>query len=169
MGKGKEIRAAIPIDIIELVAEVARLEGLPQDEHAEHLAIIGRQLASGEYDAATIRTGWRALLTRWHDTREAIEERAAIMEYDGGLPRVEAERLAVQLNDCMTCRYWQGVQAYPDPRYKVMSSVGIEAKPKSLLMGACAKHQRPWRVSNIPGDSDFKRWQLVGKCSFVHG
>jgi len=28
------------------------------------------------------------------DAREHFEERAAIMEYDGGLPRVEAERLA---------------------------------------------------------------------------
>lgn len=167
--KGVAKRYPLPADLAELVAEVARLEGLPQDEHAEHLAIIGRQLVSGECDAATIRTGYRAHIVRWHDTREAIEERAAIMEYDGGLPRAEAERLAVQLNDCMTCRYWQGVLAYPDPRYKVMSSVGIEAKPKSLLMGACAKHQRPWRVSNIPGDSDYKRWQLVGKCSFEHG
>jgi hypothetical protein len=29
--------------------------------------------------------------------REAFEERAAIMEYDGGLPREEAERLALGL------------------------------------------------------------------------
>lgn len=164
--KGVAKRYPLPADLAELVAEVARLEGWPQNEQAEHLAIIGRQLACGECDAATIRTGWRAHLTRWHDTREAIEERAAIMEYDGGLPRAEAERLAGQVNDCMTCRYWQGVQTYPDPRYKVMSSVGIESKPKSLLMGACAKHQRPWRVSNIPGDADYNRWHLVGQCGY---
>jgi len=30
------------------------------------------------------------------DQRADIEERAAIMEYDGGLPREEAERLAWQ-------------------------------------------------------------------------
>ena len=163
--KGVAKRYPLPADLAELVAEVARLEGWQQDEQAEHLAIIGRQLTSGECDAATIRTGWRAHLARWHDTREAIEERAAIMEYDGGLPRAEAERLAGQVNDCMTCRYWQGVQTYPDPRYKVMSSVGIDSKPKSLLMGACAKHQRPWRVSNIPGDGDYNRWQFVGQCN----
>lgn len=165
-GTGVETRVTTPADLAELVAEVAHLEGWPQDELAEHLAIIGRQLASGECDAATIRTGYRAHILRWHDTREAIEERAAIMEYDGGLSRAEAERLAGQANDCMSCRYWQGVQTYPDPRYKVMSSVGIASKPKSLLMGACAKHQRPWRVSNIPGDADYKCWQLVGQCAF---
>ena len=31
------------------------------------------------------------------DLREAYEERAAIMEFDGGLPREEAERQAAQL------------------------------------------------------------------------
>jgi hypothetical protein len=30
------------------------------------------------------------------DLRFDIQERAAIMEYDGGLPRAEAERLAVE-------------------------------------------------------------------------
>jgi hypothetical protein len=30
------------------------------------------------------------------EEREAYEERAAIMEYDGGLPRAEAERLAME-------------------------------------------------------------------------
>jgi hypothetical protein len=34
-------------------------------------------------------------LDRLEDLREAFEERAAIMEYDGGLPRAEAERLAL--------------------------------------------------------------------------
>jgi hypothetical protein len=36
--------------------------------------------------------------------REAREERAAIMEYDGGLPRQVAERRARELNpDTRTC------------------------------------------------------------------
>ena len=30
------------------------------------------------------------------DLRERYEERAAIMEFDGGLPRAEAEKLALQ-------------------------------------------------------------------------
>lgn len=30
------------------------------------------------------------------DEKEHYEERAAIMQYDGGLPRAEAERLALQ-------------------------------------------------------------------------
>ena len=30
-------------------------------------------------------------------SREAYEERAAIIEYDGGCPRLEAERLALEI------------------------------------------------------------------------
>jgi hypothetical protein len=38
---------------------------------------------------------WRVELASWPpDWREAWEERAAIMEYDAGLPRDEAERSA---------------------------------------------------------------------------
>jgi len=37
-----------------------------------------------------------------HDWREMYEERAAIMEFDGGLPRLEAERLAYEfIQQCM--------------------------------------------------------------------
>jgi len=36
------------------------------------------------------------------DERDRFEERAAIMEYDGGLPRAEAEQLA--LEDVMRTR-----------------------------------------------------------------
>jgi len=33
-------------------------------------------------------------------------------------------------------------------------------------MGACARHQRPWRVSNVPGDANYSRWHLVGQCGY---
>lgn len=36
-------------------------------------------------------------ILRHEDLKEAFEERAAIMEYEGGLPRKEAERLAYEI------------------------------------------------------------------------
>lgn len=53
-------------DLAGLVSRVATLEGWPQELQAEHLAIIRRQLVSGECDADTIRTGWLAHIDRWH-------------------------------------------------------------------------------------------------------
>ena len=49
-----------------LVLRVASLEGWPQQLQAEHLAIIRKQLISGECDADTICTGWLAHIDRWH-------------------------------------------------------------------------------------------------------
>lgn len=54
-------------------------------ERAEHLDAAGRY-HQRMYDAHAAE----ALAT----VRELFEERAAIMQYDGGLPRAEAERLA---------------------------------------------------------------------------
>jgi hypothetical protein len=54
-------------------------------------------------NAATVDLGavrdedaaWRAAVASWPaDERERWEERAAIMEFDGGLPRDQAERAA---------------------------------------------------------------------------
>lgn len=56
----------IPDDLAGLVSRVATLEGWPQELQAEHLAIIRRQLVSGECDADAIRTGWLAHIDRWH-------------------------------------------------------------------------------------------------------
>jgi hypothetical protein len=40
---------------------------------------------------------WRSFLARFpHDVREAWEERAAIIQYDGGEPRPTAERRAFE-------------------------------------------------------------------------
>ena len=95
-------------DLLGLVRWVATLEGWPQELQAEHLAIIRRQLVSGECDADTIRAGWLAHIDRWHNVHEAIEERAAIMAYDGGVPRKQAEQLAATENQCLACRHWRG-------------------------------------------------------------
>jgi hypothetical protein len=44
-----------------------------------------------------MRKNWRDELATWPaEWREDFEERAAIMEYDGNLPRAEAERLAFE-------------------------------------------------------------------------
>lgn len=40
------------------------------------------------------------------ETSEAIEERAAILEYDGNEPQAEAERRAVQLVQCRNCQHY---------------------------------------------------------------
>lgn len=163
-----QLPPALPADLLER----ANLEQWPAADRVEWLGILRRQL---EQDGTPVRGLVACLdthLAKHHagmvgnDTREAIEERTAIMEYDGGLPQAEAERLASQVNDCMTCRYWQGVQPYPNPRHKVLSGPGPGHEPRSLLVGACAKHQRPWRVSNVPGDANYSRWHLVGQCGY---
>ncbi len=61
----------IPNDLVGLVSRVATLEGWPHDVWAEHLAIIRKQLMSGECDADTIRTGWLAHIDRWHNGSKA--------------------------------------------------------------------------------------------------
>lgn len=40
------------------------------------------------------------------DTREAVEERAAILEFDASQPRPDAERGAVQLVQCRNCQHY---------------------------------------------------------------
>lgn len=162
----------LPADLLGQVNLICRLEQWPAADCVEWLGILRRQV---EQDGTPVRglvAGLDAHLAKHHagmvgnDDREAIEERAAIMEYDGGLLRAEAERLASQVNDCMSCRYWQGVQSYPSQRHKALRGSGPSHEPRSLLMGACAKHQRPWRVSNVPGDANYSRWHLIGQCGY---
>jgi len=160
----------IPDDLPGLVSRVATLEGWPQELQAEHLAIIRRQLVSGECDADTIRAGWLAHIDRWHNVREAIEERAAIMEYDGGVPRKQAEELAAADNQCLACCHWRGELTTTDDRTMALSLVGVKQAPRaSRTMGICAKRYKPWRVSNIPGDADYSRWHIVGHCGWEAG
>ena len=163
---------ALPADLLERVNLICWLEQWPAADRAERLGILRRQVEQDGTPVCELVACLDTHLAKHYagvaggDTREAIEERTAIMEYDGGLPQAEAERLASQVNDCMTCRYWQGVQPYPNPRHKVPSGPGPGHEPRSLLVGACAKHQRPWRVSNVPGDANYSRWHLVGQCGY---
>lgn len=156
----------IPDDLAGLVLQVATLEGWPQDLQIEHLAIIRRQLAAGECDADTIRTGWQAHIDRWYNLREAIEERAAIMEYDGGHERQQAESLAATDNQCLSCRHWQGEHTAPDDRAMALSLVGVKQTPRaSKTLGICGKRYKPWRVSNIPGHAQYGQWHYIGQCN----
>ena len=50
------------------------------------------------------------------DLQDGIEERAAIMEYDAGLPRAKAENLAAQCHGFADWRAWK--------RYKRKSKSG---------------------------------------------
>ena len=49
---------------------------------------------------AAIRAGRESLLVALQAEQEAFDERAAIMQFDGGLPRAEAEVAARQCIDC---------------------------------------------------------------------
>lgn len=77
------------------------------DTHAAHAPVLplapkNTKQSQGNLDAVTPATP-----VTLHDDyddeywQEMFEERAAIMEYDGGLPRDEAERLAKELVDEM--------------------------------------------------------------------
>lgn len=132
---------------------------------AEHIAILTRQLASGTMSAESIAEGWQAHLDRWHDTSEAIAERAAIMEYDGGLSRQQAQTLAATENDCDSCQHWQGVLPCHEQRNAARTVAGLSDKPRSAIMGSCAKCHRPWRVSNVAGSAAYGRWHFLGRCS----
>jgi hypothetical protein len=59
------------------------------EKRSELLALLTQNTA------ATDHRREQAQLGRWLDARECYLERAAIMEYDGGLPRPHAEALAL--------------------------------------------------------------------------
>ncbi len=161
---------AIPASLLELVSEAARLGHWPPSEQAEHLAIIRRQLARGEFDAATLAAGWQVHLDNWHNRQEAIEERIAIMHYDGGLPLAEAEQLAAQENRCQHCRHWQGDQTVTDAHTSAMAKIGVARIPTaSKTLGLCQLKFKPWRISNIPGNSLYRQWHFIGQCGFTGG
>lgn len=162
---------ALPADLVERVDLICQLERWPDTDREELLGMLRRQIERDGVPARELVAMLDAHLARWHghdDTHnaEAFEERAAIMEHDGGLPRAEAEQLAGQVNDCMACRHWQGVQTYADLRFKALSAAGVDIKPKSMIMGTCARRNRPWRDSNIPADPAYFRWHFIGQCGW---
>lgn len=60
------------------------------------------------------------------DLRELAEERAAIMEFEGGLPRAAAERLAGFVR-CVDCDHWRpsGVQQHGDCAAHAAGAAGL--------------------------------------------
>ena len=143
----------VPHDLAMLVSKVATLEGWPQDLQAEHVAIIARQLACGEFDAATIARGWQAHLARWHTPP------------GDGSPVAASTPATLPDNDCMSCRYWLGVLPYHEQRNTARQAAGLDDKPRSAVMGCCAKHHRPWRVSNVAGSAAYGCWHFLGHCN----
>lgn len=164
--------STLPADLVERVDLICQMERWPETDRVEWLDILRGQI---ERDGVPTRERVEtldALLARQHtgededDTSdaEAFEERASIMEYDGGLSREEAEQRSAEVNDCMSCRHWKGVMTYAEPRFKTPAAAGVAAKPKSMIMGTCARHNRPWRVSNIPSQTDYFCWHFLGEC-----
>jgi hypothetical protein len=75
------------VDGLALLTE-ARTAGLHVHAEGERLIVRGpKRLAALAQQLLSHKTAILEIL-------ELFEERAAIMEYDGGLPRAEAERLA---------------------------------------------------------------------------
>jgi hypothetical protein len=162
-------RATIPADLLTRVNLICRLESWVEVDRLEWIDILQRQIDNDKTPPAELVATLDAHLDRWHrntssDDREVIEERAAIMEYDGGLPRAEAERLACIVNECTGCMFWKGAQSVPAGRYTALSAAGVDVKPKSNIVGMCARYNKPWRVSNIASDPDYQRWHFIGQC-----
>lgn len=162
---------ALPADLLERVNLICQMERWPDGDKQELCDMLHRQIERDGVPVRELVALLDAHLARHHgtiddtsDDGEAIEERAAIMEHDGGLPRGEAEQLAGQVNDCMTCRHWLGVQTFAEPRFRALAAAGVEARPKSMVMGTCRLRNRPWRCSNIAGSPDYFRWHFIGQC-----
>ncbi|AUH49696.1 hypothetical protein CXB49_02035 [Chromobacterium sp. ATCC 53434] len=131
--------------------------------------MLSAQIARDGVPAAELAAALDAHLARHHgglDDREAIEERAAIIEYDGGLPRAEAERRAGRVNDCIGCRHWRGETTVPDARQRAAQMVGLRTPHRgNATVGLCGARYRPWRVSNLAGTADYTRWHFIGQCA----
>ncbi|MCK8786743.1 hypothetical protein M0638_20435 [Roseomonas sp. NAR14] len=72
--------------------------GSPSD-HSDPSDLKTQDMAQKRTSLAVLAERWRARAevspgTLQADLRDAFEERAAILEFDAGLPRAEAERLA---------------------------------------------------------------------------
>lgn len=83
---------------INAESESAILAWLAHIEETDR-AMIAEVLKRCREDAGALAY----FLGRAAETYEAFEERAAIMEFDAGLPRAEAERLAALDVGCFTC------------------------------------------------------------------
>ncbi|WP_157222120.1 hypothetical protein [Chromobacterium haemolyticum] len=159
----------LPDDLRRRVAQICQLERWDAATRIAWQHTLRRQLDLDRVPVAELVSCLDAHLTRHHThpaDREAFEERAAIMEHDGGLPRARAETLAAQEGNCMNCAHWLGVQAYSENRYQALTAAGLPGKPRSVVMGQCRHHHRPWRVSNLPSDPGYQHWHFLGICHY---
>ncbi|MTD33442.1 hypothetical protein [Paludibacterium denitrificans] len=94
----------LPADLLERTNLICQRERWPEADRVEWLDILRRQIDRDHVPVPELVATLDAHLARHHTPpdpehdREAFEERAAILEYDGGLPRAEAERLAGQVH-----------------------------------------------------------------------
>ena len=165
---------ALPADLLERVNLICRLEQWPAADRAEWLGILRRQI---EQDGTPVRELVACLdahLAKHHagvagdDDREAFEERAAIMQHDGGLTRCEAEEQAAKVNECLTCLHWRGEATIPSSRQQVQSLVNPASNfRQNKVIGACQARYRPWRSSSDPAQSQYLQWIFIGQCAYT--
>ncbi|MDE1714500.1 hypothetical protein PWG14_18510 (plasmid) [Chromobacterium amazonense] len=165
-------RQRLSVDLLQRVNLICRLERWPSADRAEWLGMLRAQIERDGVPPAMLVSTLDSHLARHHagvdadDDREAIEERAAIMQHDGGWPRAEAERRASQANDCMSCRHWQGEATVPDARQRVAQMVGLPTPHKgNQSIGICGARYRPWRISNLASEADYTHWHFIGQCA----
>ncbi|UTH76349.1 hypothetical protein [Chromobacterium sp. IIBBL 290-4] len=166
------LRSTLPAALRDRVRTICRLENWRDADRDSWLAMLGRQLNDDGVATADLIAALDAHLYTHHpehahaDDVEAFEERAAILEYDAGLPRAQAERLAAKHNDCASCRHWRGEATLPDARQRAAMLVGLApAKLGNATVGICLKRYRPWRMSNIAGEAAYLRWHFIGECA----
>ncbi len=163
---------ALPADLLERVNLICRLEQWPAADRAEWLGILRRQI---EQDGTPVRELVACLdahLAKHHagvagdDDREAFEERAAIMQHDGGLSRADAEEQAGKVNECLTCLHWRGETTIPSGKQQVLSLVNPASSfRQNKVIGACKAKYRPWRSSSDPAQSQYLQWVFIGQCA----
>lgn len=118
----------------------------------------------GVLDEATrrlIQDHKKGLLEALHadDLREHFEERAAILEYDAGLPRPEAELEAARITAtyARNCQYtWASLRdalaAYPELLAKLPETDGpVDALPLGVAKLAVLKDKRVLRQGTFKG------------------
>ena len=93
-------------------------------------------------------TDWRQEVNGWSpDLREAWEERAAIMEYEGGYPRITAERLA-----------YFGMKSRQE---SVMGSQPVLADKGEMSFWEAAELGLPWRGFYPVGETSLDSFKSV--------
>lgn len=165
---------ALPADLLERVNLICRFEQWPAADRAEWLGILRRQIEQDGTPVHELVACLDAHLAKHHagvagdDDREAFEERAAIMQHDGGLSHADAEEQAGKVNECLTCLHWRGEATIPSGRQQVLSLVNPASTfRQNKVIGACEAKYRPWRTSSDPAQSQYLQWVFIGQCAYT--